>query len=313
MGGVTVITTMKNEGAFLLEWVAHYKALGADHLFIAHNDCADPQPAMLARLAEMGLVRPHATKNWSHGGIQRTALRQARWYEEVTGAEWLFVCDADEFLTIHLGDGSFAALIAASAPADVIGVSWRIFGSGGVVGYDPAPVTQQFTRCEVPPRAAFVKCLFRRLPEVQRIGIHRPHPREGVEFDWRMAGGSEWRKGRGPMMPRTDYSAAQLNHYALRSRDSFLVKRDRGRVNHTGEDMGLHYWQRFQHNDTEDHAIRRYDDAVAGWLARLRADPVLARLEDQARDWHRARIAALLADPDWAAFAERLTTIEGAQ
>jgi len=306
MGGITVITTMKNEGAFLLEWVAHYKALGADHLFIAHNDCADPQPAMLARLGAMGLVRPHATKNWSHGGIQRTALRQARWYEEVTGADWLFVCDADEFLNIHIGDGSFAALIAASPEADVIGVSWRVFGSAGRIGYDPAPVTQQFTRCEAPPPAAYVKCLFRRLSEVQRIGIHRPHPRAGVAFDWRMAGGGPWRKGLGPMRPATDYSAAQVNHYALRSRDSFLVKRERGRVNHAREDMGADYWRRFEQSAVVDTSIRRYDGAVADWLGRLRADPELAALEARARDWHRARIAALLADRAWAAFAESL-------
>ena len=40
------------------------------------------------------------------------------------------------------------------------------------------------------------------------------------------------------------YRLATLNHYVLRSAESFLVKRDRGRVNHVGEDQGKTYWAR---------------------------------------------------------------------
>ncbi|MFD1808677.1 glycosyltransferase family 2 protein [Gemmobacter lanyuensis] len=46
----TVITTMKNEGPFLLEWVAHHKALGFDHLVICTNDCEDTTTEMVVRL-----------------------------------------------------------------------------------------------------------------------------------------------------------------------------------------------------------------------------------------------------------------------
>lgn len=304
--GLTVVSTMKNEGAFVLEWLAHYRALGARRFVIAHNDCEDPLPAMLARLEARGLLRAHATKNWSHGGIQRSALRQARWYEEVAQASWLWVCDADEFLVVRPGDGSFAALIEATPEADVIAVNWRVFGSSGISEYSEAPVTQQFLRCEAPPRLAYVKSLFRRVPEMARIGIHCPHPAPGVVPACAVAGGA-LRWGEKPrMMTRPDYRVAQVNHYALRSRLSFLVKRDRGRVNHAGEDMGLDYWQRFDLNEAEDHAIRRYDAAVAAELAFLRADAELARLEAEARNWHRARIDTLLARPDWAAFAKAL-------
>lgn len=308
--GLTVISTMKNEGAFVLEWLAHYRALGAEHFLIAHNDCEDPLPAMLARLEELGLVRAHATRNWAHGGIQRTALRQARWYEEVTKARWIWVCDVDEFLTVHVGDGSFAALIDATPEAEVIAVNWRVFGSAGQTEYLETPVTKQFSRCETPPRLAYVKSLFAGLQRVGRIGIHCPHPREGSRLGAASAGGGLRWDDRARMMTRPDWTTAQVNHYALRGLHSFLVKRDRGRVNHAGEDMAADYWARFDLNAAEDHAIRRYDDAVAGELARLRADPELARLEAAARAWHRTRIADLLARPDWAAFARALSPAE---
>ncbi|MBL4751427.1 MAG: glycosyltransferase family 2 protein [Amylibacter sp.] len=32
---------MKNEGPYLLEWVAHHKALGFDHIVVCTNDCED--------------------------------------------------------------------------------------------------------------------------------------------------------------------------------------------------------------------------------------------------------------------------------
>ena len=311
MEGLTVVSTMKNEGAFVLEWLAHYRALGARRFVIAHNDCEDPLPAMLARLEAMGLLRAHATKNWSHGGIQRTALRQARWYEEVREASWIWVCDVDEFLVVKVGDGSFAALVEATPGADVIAVNWRVFGSGGRREYSEDPVSKQFFRCEAAPRLAYVKSLFRRVPEMARLGLHTPHPRAGVVVAQARAGGPTRLAGKGKMMTRPDYATAQVNHYALRSLDSFLVKRDRGRVNHANEDMGQDYWQRFDLNDTQDHAIRRYDGAVAEELAFLRADAALARLETEARDWHRARIAALLACPEWAAFAKSLQNGQG--
>ncbi len=104
---------------------------------------------------------------------------------------------------------------------------------------------------------------------------------------------------------------AQLNHYALRSRAAFLVKRDRGRVNHAGQDMGEAYWRRFERNDVHCDAIRRHDGATAHWLAMLHADPELADLHARAVDWHRARAAELLARPDWAALAARLVSGQG--
>ncbi|MEQ3709894.1 MAG: glycosyltransferase family 2 protein, partial [Tateyamaria sp.] len=49
-----VITTMRNEGAFLLEWLAHHRAVGVDHFVVFSNDCDDGTDDMLDKLAELG-------------------------------------------------------------------------------------------------------------------------------------------------------------------------------------------------------------------------------------------------------------------
>ena len=38
------------------------------------------------------------------------------------------------------------------------------------------------------------------------------------------------------------YDLVTLNHYAVRSCESFLVKRDRGRANHIARPQGIEYW-----------------------------------------------------------------------
>jgi hypothetical protein len=308
MAGYTVITTMKNEGAFLLEWVAHHKALGFDNILICTNDCADPTRAMALRLADMGLARHHATTAWATTSIQRSALKQATRYAEVRDADWLYVCDADEFLVVHLGDGSVRALTAAaSAGVEVIPVAWRIFGPNGQRTYAEGLVTQQFTyaRRALPPvrvTPAYPKSLFCGLANIHRIGVHAPvpHPDLGRELHTEMPGGQPMIPQHHKIFVQADYRFAQVNHYVLRSRDSFLVKRERGRVNHTLQSMDMDYWDRFNVAQVPCHAVRRYDGAVAGWLAQLMADAPLAALHAQAVAWHQGRIAALHAHPDYA-------------
>jgi hypothetical protein len=320
MAGFTVITTMKNEGAFLLEWVAHHKALGFDAIVICTNDCADVTRTMALRLQEMGLARHHATRAWAATSIQRSALKQVRRYAEVTEADWLYVCDADEFLVVKFGDGSVQALVgAASAGVEAIPVPWRTFGPDGQREYVPGRITQQFLRAgRVPDGGAQVpvypKSLFRGLENLHRIGVHQPVPRPdlGRTLVTEAPGGVPFVRQRHPMFVQADYRFAQVNHYCLRSRDSFLVKRERGRVNHVGQSMDMDYWDRFNVAEVPCDAIRRYDAATEGWLADLMADQVLGALHAQAAGWHRTRIAALHASADYApiiaATDERLGT-----
>ena len=69
-------------------------------------------PDALLRLQTLGLAVHHATRPWAATSIQRSALKQATRHDIVRQADWVYVCDADEFLTIKIGDGSVQALTA---------------------------------------------------------------------------------------------------------------------------------------------------------------------------------------------------------
>ena len=153
-----------------------------------------------------------------------------------------------------MGDGSFADLFAASNDPNVISFTWKLFGNKDIDTYEDRPITEQFVACApefIPkPRLGWgFKSMLHNSAPYTKIGVHRPLKIESEEAVDRV----RWVNGSGRVMPEMlltnngwrstkrslGYRYATLNHYVLRSADSFLVKRDRGRINHTDQDHGF--------------------------------------------------------------------------
>jgi hypothetical protein len=49
-GRTAIVTTMKNEGPFILEWLAYHRAIGVEDFLIYTNDCSDGTDTMLELL-----------------------------------------------------------------------------------------------------------------------------------------------------------------------------------------------------------------------------------------------------------------------
>jgi len=323
---VTIVTTMKNEGPFILEWLAYHRAIGVTGFLVYTNDCSDGTDGLLELLQRKGLVQhrdnPYRSLDMKP---QHAALQVAEAEPLIRDCTWAICMDVDEFLTIKIGDGRlpalFAAMEAAAPGANMISATWRLFGNAEVHGYDDLFVIEQFTRCapelvRKPHQAWGFKTLFRNIDLYRKLGVHRP---KGLRPDlWDQV---IWLNGSGRRMPREmfrngwrsslttyGYDWVSLNHYAVRSAESFLVKRDRGRVNHVDRDQGLNYWFRMNFNAETDHAIGRMIPAARAEFNRLMADPEIAAAHEAAVAWHRAKIAELKARPDQAAFYAALTS-----
>jgi hypothetical protein len=314
-----IVTTMKNEGPFMLEWVAYNRAIGFTDFLIYTNDCADGTDAIADRLADMGLAHHRENAFRKGGRPQGTALKAARKEPVYREAAWLICADCDEFLNIRAGQGHLDDLFAAVGPADAISVCWKLFGNGGHVAYTEDLITERFTRCcgeqEFPNyRARGMKTLVRNTERFSHLRIHRP----AFHLD---RGDVAWVDGGGRPMPDLyldggwnahagfTHDLARMHHYAVRSVDSFLVKRDRGRTNHVGDDQGVAYWASMNFNSTRDTSIHARLPALRRELDALLQDPELARLHAAACDWHRGRISALLARDGWPAFRDEIARI----
>jgi len=317
---ITAVLCVRNEAAFLLDWMAHHLACGIKHVVALSNDCDDGTDAMLDRLAEMGHVT-HIRNDgpYDNGGIQFTGLKLADKAGEVRRADWLLPIDIDEFVNVHAGDRTLPALIAALPEATAITLTWRLFGNAGVVRFTDTPVPQQFTRAapEImhwPWRAFMFKTLHRNDGTYRKLGVHRP--RNPVEdrlpdarwFDAEGRALDKQFRTRRIFSPfgQPLYGLAQLNHYPLGAMESYVLKADRGRAVHSDHALGMDYWVERNWCEVEDTSIL----ALPG-VSELRqdfgADPVLGPLHQQAVEWRHARFDALLAEePNRALFARLL-------
>lgn len=311
------VTVLRNEGAFLLEWLAHHRACGFTDFLVFSNDCNDGTDLMLDRLQEMGWLT-HVRNDGPHEeGPQWAALKHADRHALTRAADWVLVLDIDEFVNIHAGDRTVPALIAAAPQATAFPLTWRLFGNGGVVAQADRPVTETFLRAAPrvlhwPWRAMLVKTLFRNDGAYGKLGVHRPRAPDRA----RMAG-QRWIDGSGAELPAAfhtarifsdlgedHYALCQLNHYALGSMEGFLVKADRGRANRDSSVADLGYWVERNFSAEEDRSILALDSA--GLRAALRADKVLGPLHEAAFAWRRAKFAELMVQEPWRAFFGRL-------
>ena len=322
----TILTTMKNEGPFLLEWIAYNRWLGFTDFLVYTNDCSDGTDLMMDRLQEMGIVRHERNADFAEKGPQKTAFRRAANHPVIEKSDWIITLDVDEFINIHVGAGKLDDLFLACPEANVISFAWLLFGNNGVVEYQDRFVTETFTKSakrfqKRPTQALGLKTLYRNDNLFQTIGIHRPlHPLESrrESINWVNGSGKRmdaffldkgWRAG-----GESGFGdeLARLNHYSVRSAESFLVKRDRGRTNHVAQDQGLEYWNNMNHNRIEEKSIQSKIGEFRAEYDRLLADVEIADLRTKACNWHRNKIVELKNQPNYGEFFKQITSTDTA-
>ena len=315
-----IVTTMKNEGPFILEWVAYHRAIGVSDFLIYTNDCTDGTDIFLDLLQKKGIVQHR--ENPFHGtGLkpQHAALQAAENEEVIKAADWVICMDVDEFLNIKTGDGTLDALYSALGDANMISCTWRLFGNADVHEFRDVPIISIMDRCAEeftpkPHQAWGFKTLFRNIGIYKKLGVHRPKGLRPQLWDQ-----VRWVNGSGKPMPRREfrnawrstsetfgYDLVSLNHYAVRSAESFLVKRDRGRVNHVEREQGLAYWFRMNNNAVEERSIQRNQPRLEAEMTRLLADRDIAAAHRACVKAHREKIDALKSTENYANFYREL-------
>lgn len=178
----TVVASVRNDGPFFVEWVAWYRWLGFSDIVVVTNNCTDHSPDLLDALQAAGWAH-HIRKDIPPGHrIKVRKLAEARKHRAVRRAEWVLLCDVDEVLVIHRGQGLLADLLAPHLDTDgtqqFLGMSpnWQVFGTDGKDRFVDLPVHRQFFRaCGADHRLARnVKSLYRRPDWFDALGEHGP-------------------------------------------------------------------------------------------------------------------------------------------
>jgi len=320
---ITAVTCVKNEGPFLIEWIAYNRLIGVTDFLFYSNDCTDGTDTLLDALADRGIVK-HLPNPAEGRAYQMEALKDARKHKIVRKADWVWVSDVDEFLNIHVGGGSIGELIAACGNPHAISVTFQFFANDGIEAFRDNPVISQFTRTHNPDiwtdqTAIEVKTLFRRDFPLSYIGAHRPFIKKdlakearpywtdgaGREVQWKFrAAANKNRMRKFPARGAREF--ATLNHYALRSLDSYIVKNDRGDVNREQRAFDDSYWRERNDGGWQESSIKRHLTGLKKEIKALTSDPETARLHKECVAKHREKINELMAQEEYQAMRAQL-------
>ena len=310
--GNVIVGCMKNEAPYIVEWVAYHRAIGIDNFLIYTNGCEDGTSEILDRLQELGVLQHRNNDNWKGNSPQQHALNKALKEPVIRNAEWIIHIDVDEFMNIRCGNGTLDDFFAHAPEATNVAMTWRLFGNNGVKALSDDFVIDQFDACapKYCPKPHTVwgfKTMFRNIGAYAKMSCHRPNKLSEAFRDrvvWVNGSGQDmtaeaaergWRNS----TKSIGYDLLQLNHYALRSAESFLIKRQRGRALHVDRSIGLNYWIRMDWSQSRDITIKRNLPRLRAEYDRLMADPRLRTLHDSGLAWHRAKADELHATPEF--------------
>jgi len=226
VASIALCGIVKDEIHAIVEWLAHYKALGFTDFLIYDNESTDGTSDVLRALDEAGEL---VHLEWPHDvgkRPQRLAYEHARLHSEV---DWLAFFDADEFLFLR-ADASIDAFLSRFEPdVSAIAINWTVFGSGGQERYRPAPVIERFTDA-LPEGAKLhltVKSIGRRA-SLSGNGVHRMEIGAGRYVS---PSGRKVRFQSGRAVRERDVTVAAIHHYAIKSMEEYAIKRVRGDAN----------------------------------------------------------------------------------
>lgn len=326
--GNVIVGCMKNEAPYIVEWVAYHRAMGIDNFLIYTNGCEDGTSEILDRLQEMGVLQHRNNDDWKGNSPQQYALNQSLEEPVIKNAEWIIHIDVDEFMNVRCGNGTVQDFLARVPDATNIAMTWRMFGHNGVTQLNNDFVIDQFDSCSPkfcpkPHTVWGFKTMFKNIGAYEKISCHRPNKLQ-EEFEkavkWVNGSGKDMTKdvaknGWRSSKKNVGFDLLQLNHYALRSAESFLIKRQRGRALHVDRSIGINYWIRMDWSDCRDITIQRNSARLKLEYDRLMEDDILRGWQEKGSQWHRAKAAELHENPEFAdlyrdALAVKLTPTE---
>ncbi|MDQ2092625.1 glycosyltransferase family 2 protein [Rhodalgimonas zhirmunskyi] len=321
--GNVIVGCMKNEAPYIVEWVAYHRAMGVDNFLIYTNDCSDGTSEILDRLQEMGVLQHRNNDNWKGNSPQQYALNQSLKEPVIKNADWIIHIDVDEFINVRCGNGTLDDFFERVPDATNVAMTWRLFGHNGVTTLSDDFVIDQFDTCapKFCPKPHTVwgfKTMFKNIGAYEKISCHRPN-----KLDDKFKSKVKWVNGSGKDMTREasekgwrsskksiGYDLLQLNHYALRSAESFLIKRQRGRALHVDRSIGINYWIRMDWSDARDITIKRNLPRLRDEYDRLMQDEQLRAIHEAGLAWHRAKAEELHAMPEFKDLYEQALKIK---
>ena len=224
-----VVVSMRDDGVYILQWLAHYLVLGVDRIFVYTNDNRDGSEVLLRLLAAHDIIALVENKTSGSVSPQGKAFEHAiHLLPELRDYEWVFFLDSDEYFVPAARFGhSIERVIAAAEerhpddPPSAICFNWLMFVSGLAYRRGSGLLLERFRHAYPDDH---VKSLVRLRHTVSMRTLHAP---DTFGESFLVDSGFdpiEVVACRAPL----NFSGGRLNHYWGRSFEEFSVKKARG-------------------------------------------------------------------------------------
>lgn len=269
MASIALCGIVRNEIRSVVEWLAHYKALGFTDFVIYDNESTDGTGEVLQALDDAGEI---LRLDWPHtvgARPQRLAYEHMRLNATV---DWIAYFDADEFLLLRQ-DNSIADFLGRfDDDVNAIAINWVVFNSGGQERYRAVPVMERFTESlrRRDPYNRSMKSIGRR-EKLSGTGIHRVEVAEGRYVT---PSGRKAEFSTGQIMRSIDTEVAVLHHYMAKSLEEFQEKRNRGHANSQDPQRKR---TKLDTRFAEANAPGRANTDMLAWSGRMRAEAMRLR------------------------------------
>jgi hypothetical protein len=228
-----VVATMRDDGLYVLEWIAHYRALGFEHIFIYTNDNADGSDELLRLLAGHGIITliesttdgkvPPEVKAYEHS---------LQMLHELRDFKWVLYMDSDEFFILAPRYGnSIASLLAGVRAAfpqrepSAICYQWRWYVSGMAFAKEPGILIDRFQHA----RPHSLTKVLVRLSDI--VSVRHQHYADVIAGGFQVD--SAFREVADPETMWSEpptYESGWINHYWPKSFEEFAIKKARGQT-----------------------------------------------------------------------------------
>lgn len=241
---LAVCAIAKNEGAYFKEWIDWHLSVGVEKFYIYDNGSDDNTAEVLKPYIEKGIVDYVSFPGYR---MQLAAYDDCLARHRFD-TRWIAFIDLDEFI-VPVADSSVPEFLKKHEDAPAVEINWLIYGSGGAVEKNDRPVMERFRHHSKGDHKLnrHVKSIVNPRRVYSMIGCHEVARINGKAVD---SHGNKIRKGFRDREPQQD--VIKINHYAVRSREEFLEKQNRGRASGTQRTVPDEYFYKYDLNDEVD-------------------------------------------------------------
>lgn len=261
---LAIVAIAKNEGNYIEEWLAYYKSIGVNRVYLYENNSTDNMKEKAQPFIDSGFVVYH---NLPGEAKQLPAYNHAiQMYGQKT--RFMAMVDCDEFLMPVKDRFDLYKVVSnifqRNPHGGGVGVNWCVYGSGGKTEKEPGLLMERFhmrarkeawnnklIKTIVNPRLVkkFVSPHF----AVYKLGAWC------IDTKGRRVG--TW------YINDVDFSVLRCNHYFCKSVEEFKNKQARGLADRVGIKYDMNKFYKYDVNDLIDDSMDIYVDRVKEIIA----------------------------------------------